>query len=112
MKRGSTNKQLLQTIAECRKTKKPFWLAVANLMARPNRRRIRVNLWQIGRHAKDGETVVVPGRVLGNGELKGKVRVAAFWFSASASKKLGDDALPLASVLAQNPNGTGLHIMA
>ena len=39
-------------------------------------------------HASDGDVIVVPGKVLGTGDLNRKVTVAAFSFSKSAVEKI------------------------
>ncbi|MBI4214487.1 50S ribosomal protein L18e [archaeon] len=111
MKRGTTNTQLAETIMACKKTKKRFWKAVAFLLERPSRMRVEVNLWEIGKNAKEGETIVVPGRVLGAGELSQNVKVAAFWFSKSAKDKLGAKALSLTELVSTSGNEK-LKIMA
>ena len=100
------------TIAACKKTKSGFWLAVARMLDRSRRERVEVNLNEIEMHANDGETVIVPGRVLGIGSLVKNVSVAGFWFSASAEKKLGKKALRLETMLSKHPDGKGLRIMA
>jgi len=67
---------------------KPVWKAVAKGMNRPRRRRYEVNLSKLERFAAQGDTVIVPGIVLGEGELKKRVTVAAVKFSADAKRKI------------------------
>lgn len=55
---------------------------------KPSRQRRTVNLFSIEQHAADGETVVVPGKVLGEGDLTKKVTVVALSFSESAKEKI------------------------
>jgi large subunit ribosomal protein L18e len=47
-----------------------------------------VNLSKISRYAKKTELVVVPGKVLASGEIKGSYTVAALQFSAIAEEKI------------------------
>ncbi len=98
MKARPENKRLVQLVDELSKDKRAFWRRVAELLAKPKRQRVAINLSKIDKYAKDGATVIVPGKVLGNGELTKTVIVAAFAFSESAKdniKKTGGRALRL-----------------
>lgn len=87
-----TNPQLQETITalrrKARSDESPFWLRIAEDLERPTRQRVIVNLSRINRFAQDGETVVVPGKVLASGDLDKKVTVVAFQFSGSARDKI------------------------
>lgn len=90
------------------------WKAVAKGLNRPNRKKFEVNLTRIEKHAKQKETVVVPGVVLGSGEIKKKVTVAAMKFSGSAKEKIkksGGDCLTIEELYEKNPKGKGIRIM-
>lgn len=90
------------------------WKAVAKGMNRPRKRRFEVNLTRIEKYAKPKETLVVPGVVLGNGELKKKIVVAAFRFSGKAKAKIeksGGKCLSIEELYEKNPKGKGLRIM-
>ena len=65
-----------------------LWKRVHSLVAVPARRRASVNLYKIGKYTKEGDNVVVPGKVLSNGEINHKVNIAAIEFSAPALKSL------------------------
>ena len=67
---------------------KPVWKAVAKGLNRPRRIRYEVNLSRLEKFAAQGDTIVVPGIVLGEGELKKRITVAAVKFSADARKKI------------------------
>ena len=87
-----TNPQLQETITALRRKayseESPFWLRLAEDLEKPTRQRVIVNLSRINRFAQDGETVVVPGKVLASGELDKKVTVVALQFSQSAREKI------------------------
>ena len=89
-----TNPQLQETITALRRKahseEAPIWLRLAEDLAKPTRQRVIVNLSRINRFAQDGETVVVPGKVLAAGELDKKVTVVAWQFSASAREKIAE----------------------
>ena len=61
---------------------------LARLLSKPARRRAEVNLSKISRLCKDGEAIVIPGKVLGKGDLTKKVTIFAWSFSESAQKKI------------------------
>ena len=78
MKTGTTNqnvKDLINDIKESfSKQKAGFWRRIVKELERPSRNRREVNVYRINNNTKDGETVIVPGKVLGNGELDHKVK--------------------------------------
>ena len=57
---------------------------------RKNRR--EVNIGEINEVTKEGDVVLVPGKVLGEGLLDHKVEIAAFSFTESAKNKIEDKA--------------------
>jgi len=83
--RKKTNPELVEVIMLA---KKHNLLEVARLLSAPARKRISKNLEDIDKEAKDGETVIVPGKVLGRGKISKKVKVIALSFSSSAEEKL------------------------
>jgi large subunit ribosomal protein L18e len=88
MKTGPTNLALVETIEKLRKTKKKSLLDVARKLETATRRRPEVNLWKIDKYSSEGDLVVVPGKVLSDGELTHKVSIAAFNFSGRTLEKL------------------------
>jgi len=85
MKR-KTNADLAETIFHAKKL--AHWNQIANLISRPRRKNISMNIDQIDKVTKEGDTVVVPGKVLSNGNVTKKIRVCALNFSEGARKKL------------------------
>ncbi|MCD6216199.1 MAG: 50S ribosomal protein L18e [Candidatus Aenigmatarchaeota archaeon] len=61
---------------------------VIKYLSMPKRKKIIVNLAKINSIAKDGETVIVPGKVLGNGKINKNITIFAESFSTSAKKKI------------------------
>lgn len=66
----------------------PIWKAVAKGLNRPRRIRHEVSLSRLEAYAQQNETIIVPGIVLGQGDLKKKITVAAYRFSSEARKKI------------------------
>ena len=65
-----------------------FWTVLSKRLAKPRRQRPAVNLSKISRYAKKTELVVVPGKVLASGEIKGSYTIAALNFSEIAEEKI------------------------
>jgi large subunit ribosomal protein L18e len=66
----------------------PLWKAVARGLNRPRKKGHNVNLYQIEKISKKNELIIVPGNVLGTGEVTKPVTVAADRFSKSAQEKI------------------------
>jgi len=108
------NPQLKKLIQELEKRREPIWRAVARDLARPRRIFRKVNVYKLEKYANSGEEVVVPGVVLGTGELKKPVKVAAFKFSRKAREKIekaGGRCLSILELLQKNPKGSGVRIL-
>ena len=73
-----------------RENEAKIWREIASRLETPNRNYAEVNLSKINRYAQNGETIIVPGKVLGSGVLEQSVKVAALNFSASATNKIRD----------------------
>ena len=112
-----TNPRLQRLIAECRRVARredaAIWDDVATRLEKPRRTHAEVNLGRIDRYARENETVVVPGKVLGSGALRTPVTVAAVDFSGTATTKIDQigEAIGLEQVLERNPAGTGVRVI-
>jgi len=119
MKRtGPTNVYVKELIEKLKKKSlelnAPIWKAVAEKLERPRRKKIEVNLGKIDKYTKAGDTVIVPGVVLGNGNLTKQIRIAALRFSSSAEKKIREsksEILSIERLLEENPKGSGVKIL-
>ncbi len=94
MRTGPTNERAKKVISllekTSRKSKSTLWLDIATRIAKPRRQRASVNLWKLDNLARifKGKTLVVPGKVLGNGVISEKANIVAFEFSDSAEEKI------------------------
>ena len=79
------NPELAETIRKAKKLDK--WVVIAGLLSYPRRMQISKNLDEIDRESGEGDTVVVPGKVLGTGSVSKKIRIVAAAFSESAREK-------------------------
>ncbi len=111
---GPTNYQLQKLLAELEGTNSKFWKRVANDLRKPTRQRRIVNVYKINKYAKEGETIIVPGKVLSVGEISKKVNVAALNFSEDARKKIlqaKGQVLTIQELLQQNNVGKKVRIL-
>ncbi len=70
------------------KDKSAFWDRIAAELRKSRRNRREVNVDRINRVTKAGETIIVPGKVLGTGELNHKINVYALEYSGNAEEKI------------------------
>lgn len=80
-----TDSSLAETIFLAKKNN---LIELAGLLSRPTRKRAKMNLEEIDKQAKEGEIIIIPGKVLGQGEVSKKIKVLAVDFSESAMEKL------------------------
>ena len=90
-----------------------LWKRIASDLEKPARNRRLVNVYKVDKYAKDGEVIVVPGKVCGEGELSKKVTVAAFKFSDSAREKItkSGKAITIQELMKDNPKGQKVRIL-
>ncbi len=85
---GPTNPLKRELIVELekksKKEKKKVWNYVAKILSKPRRNAVSVNLGKINKYSKDGDVVIVPGKVLGDGILTNKVKLIFENVSSSA----------------------------
>lgn len=113
---GPTNYQLKEFLVQldAQPHQNHFWKRIAADLRRPTRERRTVNVYKIEKFAQDGETIVVPGKVLSVGDLTKKVNVAALTFSEEARKKIENakgKTLSLQELLKINPEGKLVRIL-
>jgi large subunit ribosomal protein L18e len=113
----TTNPELIDTIRllrnASRKNNSRIWAAIADELEHSKQRRPAVNLSKISRTSEKGETVAVPGKVIGSGSSDGRT-VAAFTFSQTAIikiEKAGGECLSLMKLIEKNPKGSGVRII-
>ncbi len=115
----NTNTHLEQLIVELRtassKNDAPVWRAVAEKLEKPTRQRVHVNLSKLTRVTKQGEIIIVPGKLLGDGELTHQLTIAAIGASSSATAKLKltkSTLITITDMMKQDPKGKSVRIIA
>ena len=117
-KTEATNPELIELITFLRKKSNEnnveIWRDVAERLAKPRRRTVPVNVSRINRFTNKSATVVVPGKVLGTGELGHPVTVSAFSFSAKAKAKIEaakGKCVSFADLIKKDPKGSKVKII-
>ena len=91
-----------------------LWAVVADELSRVRKNRREVNVYKINKYSSNGDVVVVPGKVLGDGMLEHKVVVAAFKFTQGARKKIvdaGGEPMSISDLLKKNPKGSKVKLL-
>lgn len=105
---------LIQTLKKtANESSIPLWKRIAEDLEKPTRQRRIVNIFKIDAYAEDGDTVIVPGKVLGEGDLTKKVTVVAFSFSDEARTKIAKSgkAMTITELLKSNPKAQKVKIL-
>ncbi|MBN2458365.1 50S ribosomal protein L18e [Candidatus Woesearchaeota archaeon] len=113
-----TDIQLKGLIDELKKTSSEkeikLWKRIASDLEKSTRQRRIVNLYKLNKYTKEGEIIIVPGKVLGTGEIDHKLTVAALNFSQSAISKLARNKSTVYSIfelMKTNPQGKKVRII-
>ncbi len=109
-----TRKLIVALEKQSKKEKAAIWADVAERLAKSARRLPAVNLGKLERFCKEGETVIIPGKLLAAGALKKKITVGALKLSAAGKKKVesaGGKAVAISELLKRNPKGSNIRIM-
>ena len=116
---GPTNLVLRKLISAFKKkgreTGKNVWFRIAELLEKPRRQKIIVNVSKINRYGDESHIIVVPGKLLGAGKIEKKVTVAAFTYSQKAKEKIeaaGGRILTLVELLEEQPEAKEIKIIA
>jgi len=114
--RNPTNYQMQLLLQELEPKVKDsrFWRRIVKDLKKPSRQRRIVNLYKINKYVKEGETIIVPGKVLSVGDLDKKVDIAALNFSNGAKEKIIEakgKAMTIKELLQINPEGKKVRIL-
>ncbi|MFH1470692.1 MAG: 50S ribosomal protein L18e [Candidatus Micrarchaeota archaeon] len=96
-----------------KKNNAPIWADLAERLAKPRRAMASVNVGKIDKNTKEGDTVLVPGKVLSGGSITHAIDIAALRFSMDAERKISSQGscMDIKSLVQKNPKGTGVIIM-
>ena len=111
---GPSNVYIRKLARKLWKTKRPIWRDVSKRLMAPQKNRVEVNLAKLERLTQQGETIVVPGKILANGTLEKSLTIACKAISKSAREKIAASKSKLITIeelLEKNPTGTGVRII-
>jgi len=112
LKKG--NQALVEAIRAAKKTDSDFWLRVAGILSGPRRARSVINLNDVEKATKEGDSVVFPGKVLSQGEISKKIALIALDFSEKAREKLLKNKAHVTEIgeeIKKNPDAKGLKLL-
>jgi len=110
---GPSNYYNRKLIRDLWKTKRRIWKKVSKKLSGPRREKVEANLYRINKKTKENDVIVVPGKVLGVGEIDHKLTIACLNCSKTARKKIetsGSKLLSIEELLEQNPEGKDVKV--
>ena len=113
-----TNPGLISLISDLRNRSRendaPIWRDIAKRLEKPSRVWAEVNISRLCHYTGKGDTVIVPGKLLGAGDIDFPITVAAFRATGQAQRKIteaGGTVLSIEELADRNPKGSGVRIM-
>ncbi|MFZ0224859.1 MAG: 50S ribosomal protein L18e, partial [Candidatus Nitrosopolaris sp.] len=97
-----------------KKNKSSIWRALEYEISKARSIRREVNISRLSSVTKNGEVIVVPGKVLGSGEMDHQLTVCALSISYMATKKItdvGGKVITLDELIDRYPQGSGVRII-
>ena len=98
------------------KTKKRIWKDVSKRISKPKKNKVEINLYKINNKTKNGNVIVVPGKILGMGSLDHTVIIACLNASKSARQSIENSSteskiISIGELLEKNPSGSNVKII-
>ena len=110
--RRKTNHYIAETIRFALKHEN--WMPIAKFLSGSTRNYESVNLAEIEEKTKVGDTVVIPGKVLSEGNITKKIRICALSISAGAKERLKatkSEFVTIAEEIKKNPKAEGIRLI-
>ena len=97
------------------KTKKRIWKKISKKIMGPRQNRVEANLYRINKKTQKGDIIVIPGKILANGNIEHQLTIACLNCSISARKKIESSGtatkiISIEDLLEQNPKGTNVKV--
>lgn len=90
------------------------WHEVRKVLVSSTRKIPSLNLDEIDKKTKEGDTIVIPGKVLSKGDVTKKIRICALGFSEGAREKLKkhkSEIVMLMEEVKKNPKAQGVKVL-
>lgn len=107
-----TNSILVKLIEDCNKlaAKSKFWKKITKELSKSTKRMPEVNLLKLNKVTKPKEAIIIPGKLLGLGELNHDLTIYAFKYSESVKEKI-KNLYSIQDLIKKNPQGKGVRII-
>tara|TARA_Y100000310_G_C20585004_1_gene764932 strand:+ start:468 stop:803 length:336 start_codon:yes stop_codon:yes gene_type:complete len=108
-----TDLEKRKLVSDLKRTKVKLWSAIAKELEKSTKRMVDVNVSKIQLNTREGETALIPGKVLSIGKMEKKLTIAAYKFSDKALAKINANgkALTIRELLKTNPKGNKVRIL-
>ena len=110
--RKKTNPELTETIKLAYKNQE--WHKIAQILSASTKRYSEINLSDLDKESKLGDTLVVPGKILSKGNLTKRIKICALGISQEARTKLKEsktEFIYLREEINKNPKAEGIKII-
>ena len=113
-----SNSELVKTIDHLKRASRendaPIWKGIAKKLEGPSRNWPIVNISKIEYNASKNGKVIIPGKIMGSGNLSKKVTVSAYSFTKSAVQKIenaGGKCMIYNDFIRKNPTGKDVMVI-
>ena len=113
-----SNSELVQSIISLKKAARDndatIWRSIAKRLEGPSRNWPTVNISKLEYNSQKNSKIVVPGKLMGSGNLTKKVTVSAYSFTKSATEKIekaGGKCLQYNDFIKSNPKGKDVMVI-
>ena len=97
-----------------KKDKAKIWKAVIKELSKSRSNRREVNLSRLSKVTTDNDVIIVPGKILGSGEMTHKLTIWCFGVSETAARKItnaGGKLIAIDKLIEKYPNGQGVRLI-
>ena len=113
-----SNSELVKTVTELKKASRendaPLWRSVAQRLEGPSSNWPSVNISKLEYKVNKNSKVLIPGKLLGSGNISKKMTVSAYSFSETAKSKVeaaGGKCVSYNDFIKTNPKGTDVVVI-
>ena len=113
-----SNAELVQAITSLKKAARdndaPIWKSIAKRLEGPSRNWPTVNISKLEYNSQKNSKIVVPGKLMGSGNLTKKVTVSAYSLTKSATEKIekaGGKFVHYSDFIKSNPKGKDVMVI-
>jgi len=97
-----------------KKDKAKIWKAVIKDLSKSRSNRTEINLSRLSRVTNDNDVIIVPGKILGSGDITHKLTIWCFSISETAARKItnaGGKLIAIDKLIEKYPTGRGIRII-